>query len=95
MQKSKILPIPNDGGNLQIKKKDQLTIRVSQTCQWCYKDPNNCFPKFLAPGQVGPGDHGPYTAENEGQVVYDCPKAPPCVPKLSAKTAHTITVSTR
>ena len=35
MSKPKILAIPNSGGNLPMKKKDQLTIKVSQTCQWC------------------------------------------------------------
>jgi len=93
MSDKKTLAIPNSGGNLNMKKKDQLTIKVSQTCQWCYSDPDHCFPSFLAPGQVNPGDYGPYIAENQGTVHYGCPKDPPCVPNGKIETGHTITVT--
>ena len=93
MSDSKTLPIPSSD-QVNMKKKDSLTIRVTQTCQWCYSDPNGVFPTFLAAGQVQPGDYGPYTAENTGTVLYGCPTSGNCTPGASiTATGHTITVT--
>lgn len=92
---TKKLTIPNNGGDLKMnKKQDQVEIHVSQTCQWCYNDPDNVFPKFLPMGQVSPGTYGPYIPQNDGTVTYGCPLNPPCTPGVEKmKTGHTITVT--
>ena len=93
MSENKVLPIPNSGGKLPVKVGDEVTLRVSQTCQWCYDDPDHCFPNFLTPGQVTAGDYGPYESLKEGKVIYGCPKDPPCIPEGKTETGHTIIVT--
>ena len=79
------------------KNQDQLQIHVTQQCQWCYDDPDDVFPTFLAAGQVEPGTYPGnntyYTPENDGTVSYGCPISGQCNPDGDWDTGHTITVS--
>lgn len=90
---TKTLNIPN-GGNLTLNKnQEDLLIHVTQTCQWCYSDPDGVFPNMLPPGQYDPGDYGPYDATGTGAVSYGDPINPPCSTSGVAGTPHTITVT--
>ncbi len=91
-QNTKTLNIPH-GGNLSMNKnQDELMIHVTQTCQWCYSDPNSIFSSMLPPGQYAPGDYGPYAATGTGSMTYDDNN--PCNPSGGVTaTPHTITVT--
>ena len=90
---TKTLNIPH-GGNLTLNKnQDQLMIKVNQTCQWCFSDPNGVFSSMLPAGQYSSGEYGPYEPANDGTVTYGDPINPPCKTEGVTVTPHTITVS--
>lgn len=90
---TKTLNIPH-GGNLSLNKnQDQLMIKVNQTCQWCYSDPNGVFSSMLAAGQYSSGEYGPYQAVKDGSVTFGDPIDAPCSTEGVTGTPHTITVS--
>lgn len=89
---TKKLNIPHGGDLTLNKNQDQLEIHVTQTCQWCFSDPNGIFPGILPPGQYDPGNYGPYIPVADGKVLYGDPIDKPCTPGKT-ETGHTITVS--
>ena len=93
---TKILNIP-DGSSMGLHVGDELKIKVTRTCNWCYEYPDTVFSSMLAAGSYTatnpPTEYGPYTAANAGVMNWNAVTSGPCTTATPAATPRSITVS--
>ena len=95
------LQIPSGASaNVPMKKGDNLYIKVTGDCNWCFSDPNSVFsPELLPAGtyyaQNPPVETGPYQAEKTGSVPINAvPPDEVCSPTGGPiLTAHSILIT--
>jgi hypothetical protein len=96
---TKHLSIPNDLSSVNMTLgADDLEIKVTADCNWCYSDPNGVFANgFLAAGSYTatspPTKYGPYTPSTTGTVTVNAVTSGDCSTSGITATPHSITVS--
>lgn len=99
------IEIPNGSVNASMKNADELYIKVTENCTWCFSDPNGIFPVAPAANSL-PANNSQVTTANSpygpcvpisgktGTVTYgsSIPPAPCTLQKTTGTLSHTITV---